>query len=276
MKKFLVLALTGIILLSGLSGCGAKEESSQASGENAGDVREITVAVYLGFKPQAYVDEKGEPAGYDLEVLKKVDELLPEYSFKFESVDWEPMLIGIESNKYQIGVAGLFKNSEREKKFLFPEQNLAKSPVVLVLRSDINVDSIEEAAKAGLAFVPVSPSVGTYPLYVEYNETHPDNQVKINTGETFTDAELITGISQGKYDAMITPKVSYEAVINDLKFTNIKIAGEYVTSIPTYALLNKSEQELSDRIDEALLTLVDNGAISALSVEWLGEDVTKL
>lgn len=41
-----------------------------------------------GYKPYCYIDENGQPAGYELEVLKAIDELLPQYEFEFEPTEF--------------------------------------------------------------------------------------------------------------------------------------------------------------------------------------------
>ena len=54
--------------------------------------------------------------GFEIAVLKAVDELLPEYEFKFHGVSDEELLIGTESGKYQVGTKGAWITDERKKK----------------------------------------------------------------------------------------------------------------------------------------------------------------
>ena len=67
-RRLVALVATGAVLVAGLSGCGSKKAADS-------DVKEIKVAVAGGFFPITYADDNGEAQGYDVEVLKAVDEL---------------------------------------------------------------------------------------------------------------------------------------------------------------------------------------------------------
>lgn len=59
------------------------------------EAKEIKVAVAGGFYPITYADDNGEAQGYDVEVFKAVDELLPQYTFTYEITDKETMNVGV-------------------------------------------------------------------------------------------------------------------------------------------------------------------------------------
>ena len=64
------------------------------------EAKEIKVAVAGGFYPITYADDNGEAQGYDVEVFKAVDELLPQYTFTYEITDKETMNVGVQSGTY--------------------------------------------------------------------------------------------------------------------------------------------------------------------------------
>ena len=66
------------------------------------EAKEIKVAVAGGFYPITYADDNGEAQGYDVEVFKAVDELLPQYTFTYEITDKETMNVGVQSGTYQV------------------------------------------------------------------------------------------------------------------------------------------------------------------------------
>ena len=75
------------------------------------EAKEIKVAVAGGFYPITYADDNGEAQGYDVEVFKAVDELLPQYTFTYEITDKETMNVGVQSGTYQVGINSLFKKT---------------------------------------------------------------------------------------------------------------------------------------------------------------------
>lgn len=65
------------------------------------DAREIKIAYgYAGY-PISYTTKSGEVSGYDVEVLKAVDALLPEYRFTFvPSQGGDDLLLGVQTGNF--------------------------------------------------------------------------------------------------------------------------------------------------------------------------------
>ena len=56
----------------------------------------------MASKPISWLDDNGNATGYDVEVMKLVDELLPEYEFEFVGTTSDDLLIGVEQGKYHV------------------------------------------------------------------------------------------------------------------------------------------------------------------------------
>jgi len=271
MKKILLTGLLALGLVASLAGC-----SNQTSGTDttpSAEVRTVTVAVITDDKPKTFVDENNNITGYDVEVLKAVDELLPEYEFKFEAMDQATMLLGVETGKYQLATDGLFKNPDREAKYLFPEENIGLSKVAFVIREDeTEINSFADVV--GKKLVPLPSNWGTYYITLNYNETHPDAQVKLETIDTLTMADAFRWVAEGRYDAFLTPPEPFADIQKELNLP-VKLS-DTVELVPTYPIFNKSETELAQKVSDALKQVKDNGTASELSREWLGEDIFAL
>ena len=242
-------------------------------------VRTINVAHTITNVPYDYLDEKGNPDGFELAVLKAVDELLPEYEFKFHGVSDEELLIGTESGKYQVGTKGAWITEERKKKFLIPNNPLAASVIGIAFRAE-NADQItdlESFAKYSGKLIPISPQSAQYSVIQEFNEKHPENQIKLVPSDVFDIADSYLWVLEGRYDAYFVLKLSYEK--NVIKETGPyhqfadKLSYVPYKGIPTWPLFNKKETELAAAYDKAVQTLKENGTISALSLKYFGEDV---
>ena len=77
-KKFLQIAATSLAFIMFLTGCGSNS-ASNLPGDNNENIRKVKVAYDQASKPISWLDENGNPTGYDVEVMKLVDELLPKY-----------------------------------------------------------------------------------------------------------------------------------------------------------------------------------------------------
>ena len=87
--------LTSVILAAflalGATACSSGSSSSASTSASAdassnGDVKKVLIGIRQDLYPTSYVNEQGEPSGYDIDVIKKIDELLPEYEFEYEAV----------------------------------------------------------------------------------------------------------------------------------------------------------------------------------------------
>jgi len=242
-------------------------------------VRTINVAHTVTNVPYDFLDEKGNADGFEIAVLKAVDELLPEYEFKFHGVSDEELLIGTESGKYQVGTKGAWITEERKKKFLIPQNPLAASVIGIAFRAENSdqIKDLESFAKFSGKLIPISPQSAQFSVIQEFNEKHPSNQIKLVPSDVFDIADSYLWVLEGRYDAYFVLKLSYEK--NVLKETGPyhqfadKLAYVPYKGIPTWPLFNKKETELAAAYDKAVQTLKENGTISALSLKYFGEDV---
>ena len=66
---------------------------TSADSTSSGEVQKVLIGIRQDLYPTSYINEQGEPAGYDIDVIKKIDELLPEYEFEYASTETTAPLI---------------------------------------------------------------------------------------------------------------------------------------------------------------------------------------
>ena len=276
MKRELKIALAAAFALLAISPIFAASKSAKAKKSK---VRTINVAHTVTNVPYDFLDEKGNADGFEIAVLKAVDELLPEYEFKFHGVSDEELLIGTESGKYQVGTKGAWITEERKKKFLIPSNPLAASVIGIAFRKENanQIKDLESFAKFSGKLIPISPQSAQFSVIQDFNEKHPSNQIKLVPSDVFDIADSYLWVLEGRYDAYFVLKLSYEK--NVLKETGPyhqfadKLAYVPYKGIPTWPLFNKKEADLAAAYDKAVQTLKENGTISKLSLKYFGEDV---
>jgi ABC-type amino acid transport substrate-binding protein len=113
-------------LASGCSSSGSEEsgaapatETEEVAGGFGNIIQEIrdrgkvTIATVLKFPPQMYVDPAtGEPAGYDVEIMKMLAEDL-EVELDLVDVEWEAILPGVAAGKYDTALVGIVNKPSR-------------------------------------------------------------------------------------------------------------------------------------------------------------------
>ena len=275
MKRELKITLAAALMMLAVTPCFAASKSKKSKTK----VRTINVAHTVTNVPYDFLDEKGNADGFEIAVLKAVDELLPEYEFKFHGVSDEELLIGTESGKYQVGTKGAWITEERKKKFLIPQNPLAASVIGIAFRkeNENQIKDLESFAKFSGKLIPISPQSAQFSVIQDFNEKHPSNQIKLVPSDVFDIADSYLWVLEGRYDAYFVLKLSYEK--NVLKETGPyhqfadKLSYVPYKGIPTWPLFNKKETELAAAYDKAVQTLKENGTISALSLKYFGEDV---
>lgn len=285
-KKYFSIAaiLTGLAL--GVTGCGGADGaggSTQASsGEGENGVRKIVVAHTQAYAPYDYIDENGNSEGYEVAVLKAVDELLPQYEFEYVGTTDDDLLIGVESGKYQIGTKGIWWTAARNESYVFPEHYIGASITGLTFKTEYadQITDMESFAAFSGRLVPLAPQNAQYTIVENYNKNHPDSQIELVAAEQFSNSDSYQWVLEGRYDAVFDIKTTYENnVLNENgEFHEYADQLSYVAyeAIPTWALFNINEQELADAYDEAWETLYENGTLDELQQQYFGYSLFEL
>lgn len=277
-KIVLTAALTGV-LAAGLAGCGKSDDKAAAGGSDKKKV--VNVAFTKYYVPYDFVNDKGEPDGFEVAVMKEVAKKLPQYEWKFTGTSDDDLLIGVESGKYQVGTKGIWKTAAREKKYVFPKNNIGASVIGLVIRKE-NANEIKDMdsfAKFSGKLVPIAPQDARYSVIEQYNKEHPDKQIQLKPSEAFQIADAYSWVLEGRYDAYLEVELSYKNNIEKADAPYHKFADSLTylryKGIPTYPLFNKKEQKLADEYDKAVKELKDDGTIDKLEKQYFGESLSQ-
>lgn len=267
-KTFLAfIALTAIIPLF------AKPKKSD------GKIQKIRVAHTNYYVPYDFVNDKGESDGFEVAVLKEVNKLLPQYEFEYFPTSDDDLLIGVLQGKYDVGTKGVWITEERKKKYIFPQNPIAASIIGIVIRKDTadKITDIKSFAKYSGKLVPIGPSNAQYNIIDEYNKQNPDAQVKLVAGDQFEAADGYVWVVEGRYDARVDIKLSFQNNIEKegALYAKYKDKLSYVPykAIPTWPLFNRKNQAFANAYDEAIKTLKENGTLEKLSQKYFGENI---
>ena len=277
MKKFKGLIILTLLIALFVTACSSKENNSS---DNSG-VRTIKVAYAQTGKPITFQDEKGNATGYDVEVLKLIDEKLLQYQFEFIPTTDDDLLIGVESGKYHLGLKNAFYTDARAEKYIYPKEYLGASASGLLIRKEDEgiVNDLSDIASLGKKLLPIAPQDAQYALVQKYNEENPDNQINVETSESFVVQDGIVWISEGRYDAWLVIKSTYDANVvaedGPYHYLNEELSWSTFTATKTWPLFNREEQELADAYDEAIKELKEEGKIKELLIQFLGEDTSQ-
>ncbi|MDQ1003332.1 L-cystine transport system substrate-binding protein [Neobacillus niacini] len=270
MKKKIIVIITILTALL-ISACGTQETSNSSSNTSNGDkkVQKIIVGTGTQFPNVCFIDEDGKLTGYDVELVRKIDEKLPEYEFEFKTMEFSNLLLSLETNKIDFVAHQMEVNEERQEKFLFNEEPYNIFPLHVTVHKDNNdIQSIKDL-KGKKAIVSATSNSAVF--LEKYNKEN-NAGIEIVYAGNGPDS-TINQIKTGRADATITTPFSVD-FSNDAVDAQQKVVGEPLLNSKVYFLLRKDETPLQKRIDEALVELKEEGVVSELSKKWLGADYT--
>lgn len=278
-KSFILFLLTGIV--AGMLSMSCSKKQAKVQNEK----RTITVAYRQNDIPYSWINEKGETVGYEYDLLREVEKLLPQYKFKYIGTTQADALIGLDAGRNHIVLSGLFKNPLREEKYGIPKNPESATVTGFVahrkfesnLKGFNDVNGYRDIVENNLRLAPVNSSTGLYGIVLEYDQNNPDKKLTYETNTTrFEAAEQLDWLLQGRYDAVIFNENSYDLVVStDKKYSDLLIFVP-TYSIGVYPLFNKKDVQLLADYEKAYEELYKNGTVARIQEKYFGKDVLAL
>ncbi len=259
-----VLLLLVTVLVIVFSGCSKKDARS---GGDAVTVYKVGTGSTMA--PYCFLDESGNPTGYDVEVIKEIDKRHPEFEMEIEIMEFSALAVSLDTGKLDLATHQFVKTEERAAKFTIPNEYYCRSLIKLIVQKDRNdLHDLEDMKGHTLIMDPASFE---YQDVVKWNEGHADNPIEMILVQNPSGADALKMVETGRADAAISYTTSFETIQKELDL-DVKMEG-VVFSEETYYLLAKKNTELAAIIDKDLKAMKEDGTLSALSEKWFGEDV---
>lgn len=267
-KKLLGIFLAAALAILSLASCNDKKSNSSSSGAK---VQKLYVGVGNGYKPYCYIDENGQPAGYELEVLKAIDELLPQYEFEFEPTEFASLFSSLSQGKYDVIAQQIEYNPDRASKYEFTKEMY--TTFVTYITVPESVQGISSLEDLGGKTAHESPGDNGIWYLEDFNKKHPGNEIKIDISSASND-EVVAGLNSGRWDFAVRTKRDVED-FNANYNAHLKITGEPIQKSSTYFLFQKGNTELRDAFDGAIRELKSSGKLRQISIDVIGGDYTE-
>ena len=280
MKKFASFLLAAALSVS-LAGCGASGSSVSSGGSSSGStaasdgVTTYTVAVSGQTTPFNYYNENGELDGYEIAMLKEIDERLPDLQFEYTTTEFASLFAGLDSGQFDLILNNITDKPERREKYLFSDNAYYYNHTVIATNADTtDITTLDDLAGRK---IPTAAGTATDMFLQDYNEKNPDKAIQIDYVEGDA-AQNIMAMYEGRYDAVIYSESYIDAVEKNYgyKFNRYPIPNEEEIQNPAvYILYNKSSTALQQEIDGVLTEMKEDGTLAKLCIEYMGKDSTE-
>ncbi|OLS01493.1 transporter substrate-binding domain-containing protein [Tissierella creatinophila] len=256
--KFMLLIL--LLVSTVLAGC-SKNKADDSTDLSDGKKEVLVIGTEGTYQPFTYHNEKGELVGYDVEIGKAIAEEIG-MEAKFMEITWEGLLAGLDNGQVDIVVNQVGVTKEREEKYIFSEPYLYSYPALIVKSDNDSINSFEDA-KGLTTSLNVSSN---YALIAE------DYGIEIIPSETFSkDIELLLA---GRTDVVVNDTVAFADYLKQKPDTPIKIAATLDKANTVAIPIRKKDVDLKEKINNAIITLRENGRLKEISEKYLDKDLT--
>ncbi|OFI49433.1 ABC transporter substrate-binding protein [Floricoccus tropicus] len=261
--------LTSTALLAACSS-GSKSSSKIEQSKSDSKVTKITVAQTADSRPYSFMDGD-KLTGFDIEVLKAVDEALPQYEFDYKKVPDDSIIMDVDTGRAQIGANNFGKTPEREEKYLFTYP-ISQNVNAIFSRKGDNFKSIADLV-GKKTLVPTGSNYGA--IYEQWNKENPDKKIDFAYSEDPL-KERMAAVESGKIDFMFASKSNGEILLKDNGLdlvNNVPDLKDYpVFATYEYFLLGQDEKDLQAAVNTEIKKLSENGKLKELSEKFYGAD----
>ena len=277
MKKLLALLLATVMTMSLLTACGSSETTADAgngetqaeAGNEEANVEEaadeagaeaaalsdgvLTVGTNAEFPPFEYVDDNGEPDGFDIALIKAIGEKLG-VEVEVENMEFASLVSSIGS-KIDVAIAGMTVTEERQQSVDFSDAYYeAVQYVILPADSEIATAQDLEGKTIGV-------QLGTTGDFIATDDIADTTVNQYNKG-----VDAVNDLINGRVDCVIIDK--NPALVFASKFEGQLIAldgAQFDFGTEEYAIaLPKGDAALVEQINAALAEIKADGTFDEL------------
>ena len=253
-KKILLVVLAIAIVGGIFAACAGNKTSDETTTAAPAEKETLVMATNAEFPPYEY-HEGDAIVGIDAEIAQAIADKLG-MELKIEDVAFDSIIPGVQSKKYDMGMAGMTVTEERLKSVNFSD-SYAKGVQAVIVKEDSDIKSIDDikGKKIGVQ----TSTTGDIYASDDYGE---ENVTKFDNG-----AIAVQALQSDKVDCVIIdnePAKSYVAANKGLKVLETAYVEE------DYAIcFNKENKELQDKVNGALKELIADGTVQKIIDKYI-------
>lgn len=274
MKKLLAIVLAAAMLCAAmLTMLSCDSDSTKTEETTAADTKTtLIMATNANFPPYEYKEGNGY-AGIDVEIATEIAKKLG-MTLEIKDVEFGSIVAGVQTGKYDIGMAGMTVNDERKQQVNFSD-SYAKGIQVVIVKEGSEYKSVDDffvldaegnhtAVKEGvLVGVQQNTTGDIYCSDTLENFGFGEDKVKRYSNG----ADAVAALASGKLSAVVIDDQPAKEFVKANEGLTI-LEGSYADE--DYAIaVGKENSELLKKINKALKELTDDGTIAKIVAKYI-------
>lgn len=250
---FTLLCLLGIILAA----CGTGQKSTY---EKIQEKKEMTFAMTGAYPPFNYIDDKGNLAGFDIDIANAIAEKMG-VKAKPITTAWDGIISGLTGKRFDLIIGSMAITEKRKEQVNFSEPYY--------------YDGAQFFAKADSGLVDIAQL--------------KNGKVGVVTGTTFqealtemsnikeimqfeSDVDNMKSVELGRIDGLVTAKLV--GLYGAKKYgINLEPVGDFLYKETIGIAIRKEDTELLNAINHALEEIKADGTYAEISKKWFGRNI---
>lgn len=213
------------------------------------------------YRPYAYHDETGALVGFEKEIADLVAEGLgaePEYI----ETEWDSLIAGLDVDRYDLVINNVGITPERQEVYAFSEP-YARSIGRIAVPADSEIQTVDQIEGARAA----QSATSNWAAQME------ELGAEIVPVQGF--AEAIELVLQGRADATANDFISFQTYQEEHPDAQFRLLdAELPVDVEVGVIMQQGQQPLLDEVNSILDGLKEDGRLTAIYEEWVGQDIT--
>ena len=265
--KILICVLCLTLILGIAAGCGKSQQPTQNSSsgneQQEGEKQVWVVGTSPDYPPFEFVDEKGDYAGFDMDLIREVGKRLG-VEVKIEALEFESLIASLKQGKIDAIIACMSPDEERLKEADFTKPYYkTKHGIVVNPDSDVDVKELDDVLTYEFG-VQTGTTMATWAKNQIEKGAVKESQVKY-----YTDANAgALDVKNGRLGAFVVDlPVAYEKA----KELGLEVAVETVLENDENPgiVLRKGSTEMIEKLNKIIDDMMADGTIQQLEEKWL-------
>ncbi len=264
MRRAVITGVIGVVgVLVALTGCTPNASSSESSSESKLDAiiasGELRVGTTLKFEPQMFVDDNGDPAGYDIDL---VQQMADDLGVKLTVVDqeFEALIPGLISDQFDLISVGLVNTPERAKTVAFSSPYVPYRQVLVGKPGLAASTTIADLDQPGITITALTGSTSAALAKQQFPNA---------TVTELDQQSALLEVSSGRADAIVVEEYLANPFVAENPGVSIINNGEaFATQYGAYAL-QQGDQEWLNWVNNWIAYQTANGLLDAKYREWI-------
>jgi len=210
------------------------------------------------FPPFEYIDEQGNPAGFDVEIGKLIAEKMG-MEFYLENMDFDGLLIALDNEKLDFVIAAMTITEKRQEEVNFSTPYFDAQQVVVVRKGYDGIQTVDDIKDKAVS---VQDGTTGYLMAIEGLEVPADKVVAFKMAN-----DAVQELKLGRVDCMILDSAPAQVFVS--QNDDLEILEGIDTEIERYGIaVKKGNDDLLAAINELLAEIMENGTYDALIAEF--------